>query len=156
MKNTGLPYPGQLSNGIKLRYEAAKAITGVEVTASRTPGGKTIAAQTLQTFFTACATALNALVDAVAPTVSTRTRTNSTTATVVFNEPLDQSVVPALSSITIGARVLSGVTVNGSGQLVVTGVAITAGDVITYTRPAVNGLRDRAGNQVANFTGALA
>jgi hypothetical protein len=61
-----------------------------------------------------------------------------------------------LSTITIGARVLSAVTVNGSGQLVVTGTAITAGDVITYTKPATNYLRDPAGNALATFTGALA
>ena len=156
MKNTGLPYPGALSNGIKLRYEAAKAITGVECTAGKTPGGKTQAAGALRTFFTACATALDDLHDTAVPTVSTRTRTNSTTATVVFSEPLDQSVVPALASITIGARVLSAVAVNSSGHLVVTGVDITGGDTITYTKPAVNALRDRAGNQVATFTGALA
>jgi hypothetical protein len=64
--------------------------------------------------------------------------------------------VPALASITIGARVLSAVTINSAGQLVVTGVAITAADTFTYTKPAQNALRDPAGNEVATFTGALA
>lgn len=148
--------PGPSSNGYRIRVEAAKAISAVEITARATPGGKTKAAALLSAFFTDCASKLSALVDIVAPTVSTRTRTNSTTATVVFSEPLSTLVVPALSSITIGARVLSAVTVNVSGELVVTGVAITAGDVITYTQPAANRLQDKAGNDVATFTGALA
>jgi len=156
MRETTLPTPGPLTAGHELRRKAAMAISQVEIVARRTAGGKTRAASTLATFFTACASALSAISDLVVPTVSTRVRTNSTTATITFSEPLDQTVVPALASITIGARVLSGVTVNGSGQLVVTGVAITAADTFTYTKPATNWLRDPAGNAVATFTGALA
>lgn len=156
MRIETLASPGILSNGFTLRREAAKAISAIEITARATPGGKTKGAAALSAFFSDCVTKMAALVDIVAPTVSTRTRTNATTATVVFSEPLSQGVVPALSSITIGARVLSAVTVDGSGNLVVTGVAITAADVITYTQPAVNRLQDAAGNYVATFTGALA
>lgn len=156
MRYTTLPSPGVITRGHELRSQAAQAISQVEIVAKRTTGGKTRAAATLSTFFTACATALNSYTDLTVPTVSTRVRTNATTATITFSEPLDQTVVPALATITIGARVLSGVTVNGSGQLVVTGTAITAADVITYTKPSTNFLRDRAGNALATFTGALA
>lgn len=157
MRETSLPSPGVATTvGFELRRKAAMSISQAEIVARKTPGGKTKAAAALQDFFTACATAMNSIVDKVAPTVSTRVRTNATTATITFSEPLTQAVVPALSSITIGARVLSAVTVNVSGQLVVTGTAITAGDTFTYTQPAVNRLQDKAGNLVASFTGALA
>lgn len=151
-----LPSPGLYSNGIKLRVEAAKSISAAEVAAARAAGGRSSTATHLRTFFTACAASLDSLADVTAPTVATRVRTNSTTATITFTEPLSQKVVPALSTVTIGARVLSGLTVNAAGQLVITGVAITAGDTITYTVPAQNALRDPAHNLVAGFTGVLA
>jgi hypothetical protein len=151
-----LPSPGLYSNGIKLRVEAAKAISAAEIAGSKSPGGRTSTATNLRRFFIACGAALDTVADVTAPTVATRVRTSATRATITFSEPLDQKVVPALASVAIGARVLSAVTVNSAGQLVVTGVAITAGDTITYTQPAQNALRDPAGNLVANFTGALA
>lgn len=155
MRTETLLSPGALPNGYELRSKAAQSISSCEIVARKTPGGKTKQASQLAAFFTDCASKLSSIVDATAPTVSTRVRTNSTTATITFSEPLDTSVVPALGTVTIGARVLSAVTVVGS-TLVITGVAITAGDVVTYTAPATNYLRDRAGNKVATFTGALA
>lgn len=151
-----LPSPGLYSNGIKLRVEAAKAISAAEIAASKTAGGRSSTASLLRTFFNACGTALDAVADVTAPTVVTRARTNATTATITFSEPLDQKVVPALSSVTVGARVLSALAVDSAGRLVVTGVAITAADTFTYTQPAQNALRDPANNLVATFSGALA
>lgn len=58
MKINDLPSPGLLSNGIKLRVEAAKAISSMQVTAMRTPGGTLASATTLRAFFVACANAL--------------------------------------------------------------------------------------------------
>lgn len=156
MRITDLPSPGMGTNAIPLRNVAAQAISQIEVIAGKTPGGKLIRAKTLSDFFTACASALSTLYDVTVPTVSTRVRTSSTVATITFSEAMDQGVVPALDTITIGARVLSAVTVNSLGKLVVTGVAITAGDTFTYTKPSTNALRDPAGNQVASFTGVLA
>lgn len=156
MRADQLPSPGVSANGYRIRQEAMNAINRVQMVAAHTPGGKTQAGAQLQAFFTAAAAFVATFADVVLPTVSTRVRTSATVATVTFSEPLDQTVVPALGTITIGARVLSAVTVNGSGQLVVTGAAITAGDVITYTAPATSYLRDRAGNKLATFTGALA
>ena len=60
MRVANLPSPGQLSNGIRIRTEAAKAISSVEVTASRTPGGAIDTADNLHAFFIACAAALEA------------------------------------------------------------------------------------------------
>lgn len=151
-----LPSPGLYSNGIKLRVEAAKSISASEIAAARSTGGRTSTATALRVFFQACAASLDNLADVTAPTVVSRVRTSATRATVTFSEPLNQAVVPALSSVTIGARVLSGLSVNAAGQLVITGAAITAGDTITYTAPAQNALRDPANNLVATFSGVLA
>lgn len=156
MRSDQLPSPGALPNGFALRQATARAVSGVQIVAGKTPGGKTRAGAQLKAFFDAASAFVATFADLVVPTVSTRVRTSATVATITFSEPLDQTVVPPLSSITIGARVLSAVTVNGSGQLVITGTAITAADVITYTAPAASYLRDRAGNKLANFTGALA
>jgi hypothetical protein len=57
MKATNLPTPGILSNGICLRTEAAKAISSLQIAASRTQGGKAAGAEQLEEFFTACAAA---------------------------------------------------------------------------------------------------
>lgn len=159
MRDTSLTSPGILSNGFLLRREAAKAISTVEIASRATAGGKTKGAAQLSAFFASCVTALSTLVEVVLPTVSTRVRTNSTTATITFNEALDPSTSVPVSAFTIGARVLSAVVVTGS-TVVITGVAITAGDTVTYTPPAAPnahlGVKDLAGNLAATFTGVLA
>lgn len=113
----------------------------------------------LKVFFDACNTAIASYLEAVLPTVTTRVRTNSTTATITFSEALAASTSVPLSCFTIGARVLSAVVVTGS-TVVITGVAITGGDIVTYTPPtgldASKGIKDDAGNLAATFTGALA
>ena len=53
--------PGNLSMGIKLRTEAAKAISHCEVVASKSPGGTVDTAVTLEAFFLDCAAKLAAL-----------------------------------------------------------------------------------------------
>ena len=155
MRQETLPSPGLLSNGIRLRIEAAKAISSVEITAGRTPGGKTSAAAGLQAFFTACASALSALADVTAPTVSTRVRNSATQATITFSEALAESVVPAAAAFTLSAGTVTAVAVSGT-TVVLTGTSIGSGATVTYTAPATNFLRDRAGNAVASFSGALA
>ena len=155
MRESTLPSPGILSMSHNLRRMAARAISAIEISARYYPSTISPEAQKLEDFFTAAAAALAALADVTAPTVTTRVRTSATVATITFNEALDTSVVPALASITIGARTLSQVQVIGS-TLVVTGVGITAGDTFTYTKPATAALRDPAGNQVATFSGVLA
>lgn len=156
MRYTTLPSPGVITRGHELRSQAAQAISQVEIVAKRTPGGKTRAAGTLSAFFTACAAALTSLADLVAPTVSTRVRTAVNTLTVTFSEALDTSVIPANSAFVFTpARTVTAVAVVGS-TIVVTATGVIATDSVTYTKPATNYARDRAGNAIATFTGVIA
>lgn len=156
MRYTTLPSPGIITRGHELRNQAAQAISQVEIVAKRTAGGKTRAAASLSAFFTACATALNSYTDLTLPTVSTRVRTAVNTLTVTFSEALETTVTPALSSFVFTpARTVTAISVVGS-TVVVTATGVIATDSVTYTRPATNGIRDKAGNQAATFTGVIA
>lgn len=156
MRETTLPSPGALPEGFELRRKAAWAISRCEIVARRSAGGKTQAAGTLAAFFTACASALSSISDLVAPTVSTRVRTGANTLTVTFNETLDTSVVPAKSCFVFTpARTVTAVAVVGT-TVVVTATGVIATDSVAYTAPATNFLRDRAGNEVASFSGVIA
>lgn len=168
MRDTSLPSPGILSQGYLLRRVAAAAISAVEITARITPGGKTRGAAQLSTFFSACVTALASLVEVVLPTVTTRVRTAVNTATITFSEALDPSTSVPLTSITFApARVVTAIVVTGS-TVVVTATGVIATDTITYVAPAAaagqagpdgvktQGIKDRAGNLAAGFTGVLA
>ncbi len=159
MRESTLPSPGIISSGFQLRREAAKAISFTEIVAARTPGGKTRAAATLATFFTACATALDNLKDSTAPTmagISPATATSSTQINLTFAEPMDTSVTPAPADFAVN----NGGTVSAvawvSGVLRLTGTGYAAADVVTYTKPTTNFLRDRAGNAVASGTKTVA
>lgn len=147
--------PGVLANGFKLRQEAAKAISAVELAAGRTPGGKVNTAAALGAFFTDCASKVSGLADAAAPTPVSAVEA-ADVVTITFNEPLDESVVPALTDFVFTpAREVTDVEVSGSTVLV-TATGVIPTDSLTYTQPAVNALRDRAGNQVATFTEVVA
>ena len=155
MRYTTLPSPGVITRGHELRNQAAQAISQVEIVAKRTAGGKTRAAASLSAFFTACATALNSYTDLTLPTVTTRVRTVNTL-TVTFSEALETTVTPALSSFVFTpARTVTAISVVGS-TVVVTATGVIATDSVTYTKPATNGIRDKAGNQAATFTGVIA
>jgi hypothetical protein len=160
MRDTDLPSPGLLSNGFLLRRTAAIAISAIQIQAGKTAGGKTPAAAKLQAFFTGCATTLNALVDVIAQTVSTRVRTAANTATVTFTGALMPSTsVPtsAFAVVSSGAvvRPVTKVVVTGS-TIVVTATGAIATDTITYTAPATLYAEDQEGNKLASFTGVLA
>lgn len=147
--------PGVLANGFKLRQEAAKAISAVELAAGRTPGGKTTTAASLNAFFVDCASKVSGLADATAPTVVSSVEAGDVV-TITFSEVLDAGVVPALSAFAFTpARTVTAVEVVGDTVLVTATGAIPT-DTIAYVQPAVNALRDRAGNLVASFSGAVA
>jgi hypothetical protein len=159
MRDTTLLSPGLLAQGYSLRRTAAAAISSVEITARATPGGKTRAAGQLSAFFTDCASKISALVDVTAPTFASAQIANATPTKVrvTFNEAMDQSVVPALADITLGgtAKTKSSIQWESSTVLSITvSVAYVNGNTATvaYTKPAVNFLRDLAGNAVATFT----
>jgi hypothetical protein len=58
MRVVDLPSPGKLANGIRIRYEAVKAINHVETVAPRMAGGVLDTADTLHAFFLAAAAAV--------------------------------------------------------------------------------------------------
>lgn len=159
MRLENLPSPGLLSNAIGLRAAAARAISNVEVTAARTPGGLTSGANQLHVFFTACATAVAAMRDVTAPTVTAR---NQTTGEKVIrlttSEGLDPSIVPAAAAFAISpARTITGIEVLGTSvRITYSGTTLVAGDspTIGYTQPGTNALRDTAGNLLATFAPA--
>ena len=159
MRIENLVSPGRLANGIKLQTELAKAISSVEVTAMRTPGGKTQAAKQLSDCLASGVTALSGLFDVTAPTmagITTAVASSATTIKLTFAEAMDTSVAPLPADLAVN----NGGTVSGvawgsggdAGKLILTGTGYAAGDTVTYTKPAVNALRDLAGNQVATGT----
>ena len=154
MKISDLMSPGNLANGIKLRVEAAKAISSVEVTAARM-GGANPAAGQLAAAFTSWAAGLAGLYETTAPTVSSRTVTSATVITVVFSEAMDTSILPLPTAFAISGDTFTGIKwVNGT-TLELKGTGFAAAESLAYTKPATNYLRDRSGNAVATNTGTL-
>jgi hypothetical protein len=156
MRHTTLPSPGAFVKGHEIRMQAAQCISQAEIVASRTPGGKTRGAATLKAFFDACSAALTSKSDLVVPTVTTRVRTAVNTLTVTFDDVIDSTVVPPTTAFVFTpARTVTATAVVGS-TVVVTATGVIATDSVTYTKPASNFIRDRAGNAVATFTGVIA
>ena len=157
MRLETLPTPGMLSMGISLRTEASKAISAVEIFAGRN-GGTSGAATQLHTFFTACATAIAALRDLTAPTVSSRTgATGINRVTITTSEPLDPRIIPPFTSfVTAPVRTITNVTIVGNTILVdYDGVALVNTNTIAYTQPGgLNKLQDAGGNLLATFAAA--
>lgn len=158
MRVETLPSPGLLSNGIRIRIEAAKAISAVEINAGiPANGGKSSTAKPLSTFFTACAAALSTFLDVTVPTIAARTISPSTPTrlTLAFSEGLDPKFVPAGAAfVTSPARTFTQVTVDGPLVHLDTATPFVAGVVtMAYTQPgAATNLRDLSGNLVANST----
>lgn len=144
--------PGQLSNGIRIRTEAAKAISSIEITAGRTPGGKTRNAKVLYDFFTDCASKLSGLYDVTVPTISGGVASSATTIKLSFSETMDETVTPAAAAFAISGDTVTSVawgTGGDAGKLILTGTGFAAAETLGYTKPASSYLRDRAGNAVA-------
>jgi hypothetical protein len=155
MREYDLPALPSYGKGYEFRKMAAEICNEALAKAARY-GVANAEVGELSVFADAIKAAIASYVDVSAPTVTTRVRTNSTTATITFNAALDPSTSVPVSAFTIGARVLSGVVVVGS-TIVITGVAITAADVVTYTPPASGPkVYGKDGNPIATFTGALA
>lgn len=150
--------PGKLSNGINLRNAAARAISSVEISAGRTPGGKTIAAKELYDFFADAATKLSTLYDVTVPTF-TGVVNSATEIELTFSEAMDTGVVPAAAAFGIPGDTVDSVAWGAGpqlGKLVLTGTGFAAAESLTYTKPATNWLRDLAGNAAATATVVLA
>jgi hypothetical protein len=149
--------PGQLTNGIRLRTEAARAISSVEIVSGRTPGGKTQAAGTLSDFFLDCASKLTALIDVTVPTFAsgTATATSATQIDMVFPAGMDTTVVPLAADFAISGDTITAVAWTSATNLRLTGTGFAAAETLAYTKPAANALRDYAGNQMASGTKVL-
>lgn len=156
MRVETLPSPGLLSNGIRIRIEAAKAISAVEINAAY-GAGKSSAAAPLSAFFTACAAALSTFLDVTLPTIAGRSIATSNAKRIVLtaSEALDPKFVPAVGDFAITGQVkaVTKVTIDGPFVYLDVATAFAAGAVsVAYTKPATNQLRDLAGNELASFT----
>ena len=60
MRTETLKTPGVLTNGMEVRAQVARAISQIQITAARTPGGKVQAANTFEAFLLDAATRLAA------------------------------------------------------------------------------------------------
>lgn len=161
MRVATLPSPGLLSNGIRIRIEAAKAISAVEINAGiPANGGKARNAKDLQEFFTACAAAVASFVDVVVPTVVARSISPSNPKRIVLtmSEGLEKKHTPSVTAFAITGQVkpVHKVTVDGPFVYLDFTSDFAAGAVsVAYTQPgAATNLQDESGNMVASFTAA--
>lgn len=159
MRVETLPSPGLLSNGIRIRIEAAKAISAAEINAGiPANGGVSSTATVLYDFFTACAAAVASLRDLVVPTIAARTASDLNKSRIVLtaSEGFDAKFVPAPAAfaVTVQARTVTKVTVDGPYVFLDLDAPLVAGAVsVAYTQPgATTNLRDVAGNLLASFT----
>ena len=60
MRTEDLKTPGVLTNGMEVRAQVARAISQIQITAARTPGGKVQSANTLEAFLLDAASKLAA------------------------------------------------------------------------------------------------
>jgi Bacterial Ig-like domain len=158
MKQSNLLTPGMIGNAGILRSAVATAISTAEIVSRKSPSGKSAAARKLRDFLTDAAARLNTYVDSTVPTVLSRVRSNATTVTLTFSEVLaaGDANTPSPSAFAItGGATITGVRVAGS-TVVLTGTDFTVGTTLAYTAPAKGKLKDLGGNDVANFSGALA
>lgn len=151
MRIETLPSPGALSMGLRLRTEAAKAISHVEIMADLS-GGKVDTANSLHAFFTACATAVASLRDLTVPTFVRAFGNKSTPSTIVFevSEGLDPSAVPPVTAFTVAgpSRTVTAVAISGKTAVLTLSAALLPADVPTVAY-AGTVLQDTAGNKLA-------
>lgn len=160
MRVATLPSPGLLSNGIRIRIEAAKAISAVEINAGiPANAGKARNAKDLKDFFDTCSAAVAGFVDAVVPTVVARSisPSNPKRITLTLSEGLEAAHTPLPAAFTVTGQVktVHKVTVDGPFvHLDFTSDFIAGAVSVAYTLPTpVNErLQDESSNQVAAFT----
>ena len=155
MKNETLAYAGLIPNSPRLRQEAVKAISYLEVVKDVT-GVPPSQGAGLKAFFDDCSSKCTSLglVDTTAPTVANiKGAVNGKTVVITYNEGLDESVTPATSAYTLNpANVVTGVLVQGGKVSVTVTTALAAGVTIAYAVPGTNQLRNVSGVQAAALT----
>jgi hypothetical protein len=160
MRVNDLPSAGLLSNGTRIRIEAAKAISAVQVNAGiAANAGKSSNAKPLKDFFDFASAQLTALLDVVVPVIVARSITSSNTSrlTLTYGEGLDKTHVPAPAdfAITGQVRTITKVTIDGPFVHLDVSAPFVAGAVnVAYTQPAaaINRLQDISNNFAASFT----
>jgi len=160
MRVENLPSPGLLSNGIRIRIEAAKAISAVEINAGiPANAGKSSTAKPLSDFFTACAAALAGFLDVIVPTIAGRAATPSNPSRIIltYSEGLHKKNLPDVTdfAVTTQARTVTKVTIDGPFVYLDLNAPLVAGAVnVAYTQSATvsKRLQDESGNQAASFT----
>ena len=162
MRVETLPSPGILSMGIRLRTEAARAISAVEMNAGLSVnGGKSVSAKALSDFFTACAAAVAGFIDVVAPTVLSRSipvgDLGGNWIRVRHSEGLDPAYVPAPAAFVVAgvARTVTAVKIQGPDVMLQVNAPFVTGNAptVAYTQPGGAGnLRDLSGNLLASYT----
>lgn len=168
MRRDSLPSPGMLNMGIDLQGRMARAISAVEVNAGQSGGVSSMAKQ-LDTFLTAAKTAIAGFIDAVVPTVSSRTVGTANYATpmsgqvtgnfvrIRTSKMLDRAYVPPASAFALAspAKVISNVQIDGPDIILTVTVPYVATDTtatVAYTQPgAATNVRDLSANLLATF-----
>jgi hypothetical protein len=155
MRVATLPSPGLLSNGVRIRIEAAKAISAVEINAGR-GGGKARNAKDLKDFFDACSASIAGFVETVVPTfVSAVISTlNTKRVTLRFSEGLEAANTPLPAAFTLAGQVkpVTKVTIDGVFVHLDVATAFVAGAVtVAYAVPVSTDerLQDESSNYVA-------
>lgn len=160
MRTDKLPSPGKLANGIRIRIEAAKAVSAVEINAGiPANGGKSSAAKPLADFFTACIAAISGFYDVTLPTIAARSVTPAAPDCIVltYSEGLSKANVPDVTdfAVTVQARTVTKVTIDGPFVYLKLSAPLVTGSVsVAYTQngTAAKRLQDASGNQAASFT----
>lgn len=160
MRVETLPSPGLLSNGIRIRIEAAKAISAVEINAGiPVNAGVSSSAKPLKDFFDACSTAIASLVDVTVPVITSRSATGANTSRIIltYGEGLDPKKVPDVTdfAVTVQARTVTKVEIDGPFVYLTLSAPLVAGAVsVAYTQSATvtKRLQDTSLNQAASFT----
>ena len=160
MRVSDLPSAGLLSNGTRIRIEASKAISSVQINAGiAANAGKSRSAKQLKDFFDFCSTTLTTFLEVVAPAIAARSisASNPLRLTLTYNEGLDKRFVPDVGdfAITGQVRTVTKVTIDGPFVYLDVNSPFVAGAVnVAYTQSATvaKRLQDQSNNQAASFT----
>jgi hypothetical protein len=159
MRVNDLPSAGLLSNGTRIRIEAAKAISAVQINAGiAANAGKSSNAKQLSDFFTACGAAISTFIETTAPVIAARSISQSNTKriTLTYSEGLDKTHVPDVTDFAIAGQVrpVTKVTIDGPFVHLDVATAFATGAVtVAYTQSATvsKRLQDISTNQAASF-----
>jgi hypothetical protein len=157
MRITDLPSPGRVARGIRMRTDLVQAISSIQIASKSSAGAKVAAAKDLTTCLNAAVSALSGYIDAVVPTVATRSTVagNAKQVKVTFSEGLRPDVVPSASAFTFSpAKTITGLQIDGKVLTITVSADVTTGATLAYAQPAVNRLQDPSGNVVATWTAA--